>query len=413
MREIKTLVAVVIIIIGVCASFLGVTYQYSSPPEIGTGYEGAYTASVTRVGQIQKADFPPDKKFYVPAFWEVELQAARASGDKDTKTWFDDDGRAHPEIVGDQLRDGWPRWQCNVGQFLPPQGNVGTNVVWRAPEATDNQGQGIQLFEDDVAPPVVPPDTGSTDDGGSDPELGANPRQDLITIVVLPLEIELHIRNMVGQTKLQTTNSTPAPNSRGKLGLWWTTSPDWLRYNGLPAVEKYYNGGTQYLGSHQFAVGTALKTEMYAVVMDKRDFIEGFRSQVENNDNWRFMQERKGGLYLNGVPSPDPGKYSADWVPDGAPKDHGSPEAECDMKNTRRNGHLYYGDAPGIKEVSGGTDGDILSVVTYLRTWVQFKCLGVWQDVLEKPDEPNWGVCAELRRISGSWIVTVEAAPAQ
>jgi len=371
----------------------------------------ATKGEVFRVGDIVKAGegWPADKKFHIPSYREVDLYCTRASGDWDTMIYMDEWGSLVFVPVSNELHPQWPRFQCNFGQFLAPEYDRGTHVVWRAPEYTTNDGVGITLFEQDVPFPIsIPPDDGTVDDGGPNNGEGSYNNQDRLYFVVTPIEVELHIVNTV----TQTTHSSPGPNARGILGIWWSTSPyNFLRWNGMYS-ERYFNGGTQYLGGHEFAVGTCLKTEIYAVVLDKRDLPETLKAEVQKNANWQFCQERRYGLYQNGNPSPDPEKYSADWVSDDeSPYGHDSPIAQMDMQHDRRNGYLYMADAPGVKQINGGQSGDVEHVLQQFKTWVQFKSLNQWFDVVPKPSEPNWGCAAEVKNMAGQWIVTIPAAP--
>jgi len=415
---------------------------YSTVPAIGADWVNPKTGQieawadkgeVTRVGDIVKGnpDWPANKKFYVPSWWEVELYCTRASTDWDTARWRDEDDKLQYAPAGDDMHDEWPRWHCNFGEFLPPNSWKGTEVVWLAPEITDNDGVRITLFENDDPKPINPPDTGNRDDGGPG-GTGSYNNQDMIWFVATPIYTEIHIIN----EEVETTHNPNQPNSQGLLGLWWTEldgKPNWRS-----ACEDYVNGdvingSADYLDlrpepdfCHPFATGTGLKTEIFTRVYKLSWLGNPWHARLvacmNDRDNWRFVREWNGYFQLG-----DYDQYGQwqvieelddllppSWYPDKDPRltlpdnhfYYNNQSVYINPDENKDMDYAYFGDAPGIAnaEIFFGFSLCYLRDDHDFRTWLEMKWLGRWCLVTELPEKdeywvkgrPMWGVTAEI-----------------
>ena len=421
-----------------CISGVLVAYTWASNPSIGEGYTGAYKGKIVRFGTTPESSFPPDRKFCVPPCWEVELEGARASGDKDTRN-TGDPCNPDPTLFSDALKEGWPRWQASTGSFKDSV-TYGITVVWVAPE-NETWDITIYLFENDIPAVVTPPDTGTRDDGGTG---GINQSQ--VKVDTIPLEVTLFIRNDKNCTGTeQTTNSTPnGPDSRGMLGLWLGKDgkEDWKQACADFQNGSIYNGGAPYLmDDHPRKTGTGLKTEIYAKI-DKTRYLNNpaVLSEINANVNWRFGQECNGYLtyrvFTNGAWG-DPQDFDSehkppDWYADG-PRYFGWGDSRTTIQlDDNPINYIYYGDAPCLKRsevtftvimimVPGEDDDHLkLNVDDNFRTWVEWRYLGKWGKITHVPDavepkwpkgEPMWGYTAEIEQNwdeeEEDWVLTI------
>ena len=215
-----------------------------------------------------------------------------------------------------------------------------------------------------------------------------------VTIIAVDLTV---------RTSGNTTNSSPGPDSRGKLGLWndhLAGKNDMKKRCENQTTGDTVNGGASYTGSHDYAVGTGLKTEMYGHITDRAGIPD---ATVETNGNWRIYQQKRGGVKLMGT-SPWPGHYWSDWTNDDfTPYIHTSSNTALDLTNN----YLYNMDCPKMcgGELSGA-DGTFFTFDTDFRTWISFYYNGTWHRVTQSE---IWGMKAKLLKSGGAWTVDEEA----
>jgi hypothetical protein len=169
-------------------------------------------------------------------------------------------------------------------------------------------------------------------------------------------------------------------------------------------------------------VGSGLKAEIRAK-HDKHglpyeDWPE-FCEEIENPDNWRFVQKKRGHYWLNGAPKPfQPETYDTgtQWVEDGDGYFYGTRNnVFFDVESTDSDlvDRFYMGDAPSIscRSTVGYQDEDVFEKDVDYATWLAFKHYGRWQKVTSPPTsttnpEPMWGVTIEVKMVDGHWSTT-------
>jgi|GEM_PF-4507863 len=353
-------IAILFALLSASTPVVAATFAY---PDIGTGYSGSHKGKITFSWNSCLKDAT-----------NLSLTANRASGDKDTLDSY---------LVDDDLKTGWPRWKATDGSFVGGD-DEGTSVQWDAPST--EQDVTFTLYEDDeVTESYNSDDTGLANYGQS---------QDTKTVRVTIIAVDLIIR-----TSGNSTNTSPGPDSRGKLGLWnnHLAGKNNMKLNcENHTTGDVVNGGASYLGGHPYAAGTGLKTEMYGHITDRAGIAD---ATVENNTNWRIYQQRKGGAKCMGTPLPG---YTTTWT-----DESGSPFTDSTMHTIYDIPHdyLYNEDCPRITGISGGADGSYYTYDSDFQTWISFKYSGTWHRVTPKEE---WGMEAKLKKVSGSWTVEKE-----
>ena len=390
--------------------------DYISAPAVGSPYDEYHTATkgeITQFNTIDQEDFPA--VFLVPLNCEVILTGTRASTDWDTHRTGDPCNMTLSPVE-DSLRPNWPRWKCPIGVFVLGDGadkSIGAGVIWKAPNSPGllPDGEALSLWDDDdreVEDPLDPRNDGSLQGYGN--------LQDSVRVRAVELDVTLFIRNADGQPT--TCNTLNGPNSRGELGLWDAkvgSAADMTNFCSEHVYGDTVNGGASHLevNSHPFAVGTALKTEIYARIVEN-DFIDyDFMMELlDNEDNWRIGQEFNGHWTVGGA-------EEAPWnMPPGWDLDAYSSSVNSVMNcHPQRNVEFFYfADAPGFQyEDAEDYDEDtVLSLDMNFRTWVEFCYLGSWVRVTDVPapegawtyGKPMWGYTAQIKKMGGELVVT-------
>lgn len=404
--------------------------QWIDQPEIGKNFDTTHTASKGRIIEVEgtlEADFPVGETcFVIPRDVTIRFEAVRATGDWDTHR-HGEECNVVEDPIPDVLKAKWPRWRCNIGQFVPLGGeaaneaDLGTTVLWKAPLGESPlPGVWMSLFEDDVQK------WDGTDDGGPLGEYGVH--QDDVRVRAVEI-VSLEIRN---EDFLMVTHATPGPNARDFLGLWtreetlsgWLWS--WLVQNTMDENDQYlrtdYDGAGVYFGSHPLAVGSCLKTEIVAsIAWDEQTLSYGVLpanivAALPVPANWRVDQDRKGGLYINGVASANPDEYTAGWVPEsGTPFGEGHFTFACDFPSGQQRGWLYFGDTPGLAGYTDaiGSPYEDNQFKADLKTGVLFDFNG-HQALIHVKNQ--WGVYVRLVKEADpmgpmGWVVVVPAMP--
>lgn len=355
-------------------STAGLAQPWSPSPPIGTGYAGASKGEITFTWQS------------CTKLSQKWLTANRASGDRDTRSY---------QTYPDTLEAQWPRWKASDGIFLGS--DKGTQVLWMAPG--QRKDVEFQLYEEDDPPAV---NEGSRDDIGVQ---NYGQLQDDKTVRVAEVAAEIIVRNQQDQ---ETTNADPAPNSRGKLGLWHTKLADkenWPEFCTNPTQGSIYNGTSYFRVSagHPHAAGTLLRTELIGHITDRGGLPD---STINDNGRWRITQmtwgttvhkDAKGKIiaYYKNVP---------DWALDGYFTNDTS-DGAFDLPNN----YMYGGDPPGVADVSEGEDGDTVVDDSHYKTYIEF-CFSMtgWDRV---SGEVVWHEGCELKKQGGTWIIIKGAAP--
>jgi len=394
---------------------------YTNGPAVGISvphdpYHTATKGEITQFGNVDKEDFPA--VFLVPLNCEVCLTGTRASTDWDIHCTGSDPCNRIETPVEDSLRPNWPRWHCLIGVFVLGGGadnSIGAGVIWKAPDSACPlpDGEALSLWDDDnreVEEPEDPRNDGTFQGYGN--------LQDSVRVRAVELDVTLFIRNADEQET--TFNSPNGPNSRGELGLWNAKVGSALDMTNFCSEHVYgdtVNGGASYLhleeDSHPFAVGTGLKTEMYAKIVEN-DFIDyDFMMELlDNEDNWRIGQEFNGHWTIGGTEQ-EPWHMPPDWDLDGYSSSANS-AMNCDPQ--RNVEYFYFADAPGFRseDPEDYYEGTVLSLDMNFRTWVEFCYLGSWVRVTDVPapegewtyGKPMWGYTAEIKKMGGELVVT-------
>ena len=391
---------------------LGEVDQHISAPGIGTGFDETHLAEkarIIRIGNLSEDKFPSDNKFLIPVGCELEFEAVRATADWDTYRHGPDCGVIE-DPVPDSLKEGWPRWKCNIGTFLGNNDNKdkGTIITWAAPPGESPMpGVPMKLFEDDVPSPPrpddIPPSSG-VDDGGAEAKYGI--LQDSVLVCAVELTVALTIRNQDSQ---ETTNTTPyGPDSRGNLGLWnahLDGKNDMRLCCANHTTGDIYNGSVLYQDPNPRKIGTGLKVEMYASIQETPFTNPFLLKYISKKENWRIWQQLIEKRYVNGVEDTGWVFRPPEWHNDGYLA-HNTPNGAYKPEENRAD-YLYGEDCPYKRGENGlFPTGTVLSWVTEFRTWVEFQYLGSWVRVTPVPapegsgdwknGKPMWGVTWEL-----------------
>ena len=291
-------------------------------------------------------------------------------------------------------------------------------MVWIAPEEAVSSVN-IVLFEDDVGSAVNPPDTGNRDDAQLE-HYGQS--QDRIVMDVVEMRVEF-----VSRTSGTTTHSdnTYGANSRGKLGLWkydipnYSGSSTWALWCEHWTNGNFKNDGAEYLhvydpeewepgtyrNGHPLATGTLLKSEMYAHLKNRSELPDSALPAVNNKENWRILQEKKGWEKVDGTKT----KEWIDWADDGVYVSSGMRSFFDPEYN-----HLYICDMPGLhsaSDSSGSDDGTLEKIMKY-RDKVQFRFAGKWHDVCDFPPDElrKWEMHrCKLKKVDDAWTIEDKA----